>query len=70
VQKKISDDSELDNLMQLVEDIAALFKPERLEGYSNALCVKKENDPIYDPDHLRQFRQFTSVITLTFKVFP
>jgi hypothetical protein len=68
VQKKISDDSELGILMKLVEDITALFKPERLTGYPNALCVKKENDPIYDPDYLRQFHQFTSVVTLTFKV--
>ncbi len=70
IQKKISDDSELDGLLKLVEDIAGLFKAERLEGYPNAICVKKENDPIYDPEHLRQFHQFTSVLTLTFKVLP
>ena len=70
VQKKFSDDSELDGSLKLVEDICALFKAERLEGYPSAICVKKENEPIYDPAHLRQFRQFTSVITLTFKVFP
>jgi len=70
VQKKISDDSELDGLLKLVEDICALFKAERLEGYPNTICIKKENEPIYDPGHLRQFRQFTSVVTLTFKVFP
>ena len=69
VQKKISNDSELDILMKLVEDICILFKAERLEGYPTAICVKKENEPIYDPGHLRQFRQFTSVVTLTFKVF-
>jgi hypothetical protein len=70
IQKKISDDSELDGLLKLVEDIAALFKAERLEGYPSAICMKKENEPIYDPDHLRQFHQFTSVVTLTFKVLP
>ncbi len=70
IQKKISDDSELDGLMKLVEDIVALFQPERLSGYPTAICVKKENDPIYDPEHLRQFHQFTSVVTLTFKVLP
>jgi hypothetical protein len=68
IQKKISTDSELDGLLKLVEDITALFKPERLTGFARAICIKKENDPIYDPDHLRQFRQFTSVVTLTFKV--
>ena len=70
IQKKISDDSELDGLMKLVEDIAGLFKAERLDGYPNAICIKKENEPIYDPEHLRQFHQFTSVVTLTFKVLP
>jgi hypothetical protein len=70
VQKKISDDSELDDLLKLVEDIVSLFPAERLEGYPLAICIKKENEPIYDPGHLRQFRQFTSVITLTFKVLP
>lgn len=68
VQKKISEDSELDGLLKLVEDIAALFKAERLEGYKKAICVKVENEPVYDHIHLRQLRQFTSVITLTFKV--
>ncbi len=70
IQKKISDDSELDGLMKLVEDIAGLFKAERLAGYPNAICIKKENEPIYDPEHLRQFHQFTSVVTLTFKALP
>ena len=70
VQKKISNDSELDGLLKLVEDICALFKAERLAGFARAICIKKENEPIYDPGHLRQFRQFTSVITLTFKVLP
>jgi len=70
VQKKFSDDSELDDLLKLVEDICALFKAERLPGFASAICIKKENEPIYDPGHLRQFRQFTSVVTLTFKVFP
>ena len=70
VQKKISNDSELDGLLKLVEDICGLFKAERLPGFAGAICVKKENDPIYDPGHLRQFHQFTSLITLTFKVMP
>jgi hypothetical protein len=70
IQKKIRDDSELGYLLKLVEDMAALFKAERLVGYPAAICVKKENDPIYDPEHLRQFHQFTSVVTLTFKVLP
>lgn len=68
VQKKISNDDELDGLMKIVEDIAGLFKAERLDGYKKAICVKVENEPVYDHEHLRQLRQFTSVITLAFKV--
>jgi hypothetical protein len=68
VQRKTADPDILAELFQLVEDIAGLFERKRLSQYQHAVCVGIENDPIYDPEHLRQMRQFTSVITLTFKV--
>ena len=68
VQRKTADPEILAELMQLVEDIAGLFERKRLNQYQHAICVGIENDPIYDPEHMRQMRQFTSVITLTFKV--
>ncbi len=67
VQRKCSAET-WNDLLQIVEDITGLFERKRLTGYSPAVCVGIENDPVYDPEHLRQYRQFTSVITLTFKV--
>lgn len=68
VQKKTADPEALSTLLQLVEEIAGLFDRKRLAQYRKAVCVGIENDPIYDPEHLRQYRQFTSVITLTFRI--
>jgi len=68
VQQKTADSERIAALLQLVEDIIAVFDRKRLTDYPSALCVKVAIDPIYDPEHLRQMRQFTSVITLTFKV--
>jgi len=68
VQQRTMEPERLAELLQLVEDIIAVFDRKRLTDYPSALCVKVANDPVYDPEHLRQMRQFTSVITLTFKV--
>lgn len=68
VQQKTADKEKLAELLQLVENIIDVFDRKRLTDYPKAICVKVENDPVYDPEHLREFRQFTSVITLTFKV--
>ena len=68
VQQKTADEDRLAELLQLSENIIDVFDRKRLADYQQAICVKAENDPVYDPGHLREFRQFTSVITLTFKV--
>jgi hypothetical protein len=68
VQKKTADPEQLAALLQLVEEIAGIFDRKRLAEYPKAVCVGIENDPVYDPEHLRQYRQFTSVITLKFRV--
>jgi hypothetical protein len=70
VQKKLSqcDAAEIDPLMQLVEEIAAFFKLRRLASFSAAVWVKTENVPIYSQDHLADLRQFTSVLTFTFRI--
>ncbi|MDD5699444.1 MAG: hypothetical protein PHH77_12590 [Victivallaceae bacterium] len=68
VQKKTADPEQLAALLQLVEEIAGIFDRKRLTGYQKAVCVGIENEPVYDPEHLRQFRQFTSVVTLKFRV--
>jgi len=69
VQKKFEkgDAAELDPLVALVEEIAALFRGKRLQAVPEAVCTVTKPDPIYSPEHMEQFRQFTSVVTLTFK---
>ena len=70
VQKKLGqvDAAHMDPLIELVDEIAALFKFKRLPGYEPAVWMKSEVDPLYAQEHLQQYRQFTSVLTLTFKV--
>jgi hypothetical protein len=69
VQKKLDagDADELDALMSLVEEIAGFLKFKRLESVG-AMWVKTANEPVFAPDHLDQFRQFTSVLTVTYRV--
>ena len=70
VQKKFEagDAAELDPLMSLVEEIADFFRLRRLTSYPDAIWVRTDNVPVYAPEHLEEFRQFTSVLTLTFRV--
>lgn len=70
VQKKLEgvENAEIDALMALVEEIAERFNRKRLLGMSEAAWVRTENVPIYSHEHLSELRQFTSVITLTFRV--
>ena len=70
VQQKVEavDNATLDALSGLVQEIADLFKNVRLAAYPGAACVGVRNEPIYAPEHLDELRQFTSVLTLTFRV--
>ena len=63
----------LDALMGLVEEIRDFFLVNRrLATFSNALCLKAAFGPGsergYAPEHLDQLQQFTSILTLTFRV--
>jgi len=70
VQKRLEkcDANELDPLMQLVEEIADFFRLKRLTEYSAAAWLKTEYAPVFAPEHLDQLRQFTGVVTFTFRV--
>ena len=70
VQKKFKkgDAVELDPLMALVEEIADHFRFKRLDGHPAAVWVKTENAPVYAQEHMAEMRQFTSVLTFTFRV--
>jgi len=58
----------LDELMDLTEEIADFFRKGPLASYPEARCSEVKNDPVYAADHLEEFGQFTSVVTLTFQV--
>lgn len=70
VQRKVDDAdlASLDELMGLVERIGELFRHRRLDGLPKAVWVKTENKPVYSTEHLEQYRQFTSVLTITWRV--
>jgi hypothetical protein len=75
VQKRVTqqespglDHEAIDGLMTLVEEIDDLFRHQPLSGYEQAHWVKSENKPIYDPKHLKEHGQFTSLLVLTFRV--
>ena len=70
VQKKFSTGSneELDVLTDLVQDIVSFFRNKRLDSFPNAVWMKTELPLLYSPDHMDQLRQFTSVLTLTYRV--
>lgn len=56
-----------DDLPELINKLVTLgrsFVDKRLE---DATCSKVEYAPLYSPEHLRERRQFTGVIELTFK---
>lgn len=68
VQKKlfIADNSEIDSLMNLMQEI---YEFVRARGrFGQAAWIRTENVPIYSPEHLSELRQFTSVLTLTLRV--
>jgi hypothetical protein len=68
-QKTDMSQAALDALMTLVEEIADHFRTQPLTAYPNARCTVVKNDPVYALEHLDEFRQFTSVITLTFRAW-
>ena len=69
IQRKLADEADIEALLELVEAITQCFGiGRRLPDYPEALCVEIENEPVYAPEHIEQYRQFTSVVTLTFEV--
>lgn len=72
VQKKLAttgdeQKAELDALMLFVEEIAKHLERNRLGACEDAKWVTQELDPVFLPEHLEELRQFTSVLTLTYR---
>lgn len=61
------DSTHLDPLMDLVEEIVDFMDRKHFDA-QDAQWMSSELDPVYAQEHLRQMRQFTSVIRLTYLV--
>lgn len=70
IQKKLDavSNDDIDTLLGLVQELADQFRFKRLTDYADAVWLKTENVPLYSPEHLEQLRQFTSVLTITFRI--
>jgi hypothetical protein len=69
IQKKVPNQvATIDALMLLVEQIGDYFRGNRLSSYPNARFMNVENSLLYAPDHLQEMLQFTSVLTLTYRL--
>jgi len=70
VQKKVNPETlaEIDALMTLMDEIADHLRLTRLDGAPQAAWLTIEHAPIFAPEHLDQLRQFTSVLTVTYRV--
>lgn len=60
--------TDLEALLDLVGEIVTYLSNRDLATTPACYWTRTENDPIYAPEHLTEFRSFTSVITLTYKV--
>ena len=69
IQKKLGSDAgaEADVLMALVAEIAAFLNRRRLATAPDVIWVSTANEPIFSPEHFEQLRQFTSVLTVTYR---
>lgn len=70
IQKKLAGitSADVDPMLALVEEIAGFLKFRRLASYPDPVWVRTENEPIYDPDHLFEMNQFTSILTVTYRL--
>lgn len=73
VQQRAVLDQLRDELMALVEELADEMAGLGFEDVGssnvNAACFEVENEPSWQPDHLREQRLFTSVLRCTFRTW-
>ena len=62
------DNDEIDELMELVKDFKTYFENRNLAQAPSARWVDTANEPPYMPDHLSEFGQFSSVLTLAYRM--
>jgi|GEM_PF-3019694 len=69
IQKKVANTlTEMDLLMDLVEEIHDYLNDAELIAYPTARIIEVANDPIYSEDHVKQFKVFTSLLVCSYRV--
>jgi len=68
-QRSPMDQPTLDALTTLVAEIAERLRTHKLSLLPEARLVQLNNEPVFAPDHLDELRQFTSVISATYRVW-
>jgi len=72
VMKRLGDrDAEMadaDGLMELVEEIAAYLDGRPLSQAEGARQVRMEHRPVVSDEHWREYRQFTSLLAVVYRV--
>jgi hypothetical protein len=70
IQRKVEPTmGNLDALMELVEEIGDHLRTQSLASFPEARCIEVANEPVYATEHLEEFRQFTSLLMLTYRVW-
>jgi len=59
----------LDVLVDLAEEIADHLDRQPLAAMPEARCVEITTDPVFAPEHLNELHQFTSIITVTYRLW-
>ncbi len=62
------DTKEIDRLVLLTEEIHAFFFQRVLAAYTDAAWVGVAFRPVYSPTHLREWRQFTGIVVVSYRV--
>jgi len=70
VQRRVdpSDQAQIDELLNLVEQIEDHLRGERLSTYPTAQWVSSQRDPVLAAEHLEQMNVFTAVLTTTYRI--
>lgn len=68
VQKKITDEAEIDRLLDLVEELADHIRLKRLPDAPDAAWAGISHEPVVSSEALEQHRTFTSVLSVTYRV--
>jgi hypothetical protein len=72
VQQRLAggaDENHCDPLLALVEEIADHLCGHTLAGAAGTTWVKTEHAPLIAAEHLHEWRQFTSIITVTYRTW-